>query len=78
MNRHVYPQSRHDRVGPTSVGLGFDPTVSPDIPNQFFQSRPYFVVSVAEGAFFDFAHLRWVTFCGAVEFSMSTWARCAV
>ena len=37
-----------------------------------------YVVSVAEGAFFDFAHLRWVTFCGAVELSMSTWARYAV
>ena len=37
-----------------------------------------YVVSVAEGAFFDFAHLRWVTFCGVAELSMSTWARCAV
>ena len=58
----------------------------PDIGNVgLYPDRPLrrndkngYVVSVAEGAFFDFAHLRWVTFCGAVEFSMSTWARCAV
>jgi hypothetical protein len=37
-----------------------------------------YVVSVAEGAFCDFANFRRLAFCGPTKFGVSRWARHAV
>ena len=42
MNRHMYPQSRHDWMGPASVGLRLEPAVGPHMTEQLLQPRFYF------------------------------------